>query len=367
LKKNKKMKKIAILLSAIVFVSCMAKKPDDKADNKNQNKENTEVVSENTQSANITKVKILAVTPQEFKHKFTVSAAVEAVKYAAISPEMNGRITKIFVSEGQVVAKGTLLAQLDDRLFQSQLKSAQIGLELADTLYNKQKELWDKKIGTEVQFLQVKNRKESLENQIATLKVQISMTQIRAPFSGIVDRIYQKEGEIANPARQLFDFVNLSELYINTDVSEDYIGKVKRGDDATITFPAFPDLKIKTKVYRSGNIINPSSRSFRVRFRIANTKNRIKPNLVAKVLLSDYQSDKALLVPSIVIQRDMQGEFVYKAEKSNGKTFARKQYIKTGLSEGANTQVTGGINAGDNVIVEGYNLVRKDQQIAVEK
>jgi len=361
------MKKIAILLSAIVFASCMAKKPSEKADAKKQENEKTEVVSENNQSINITKVKTLTVTPQEFKHNFTVSAAVEAVKYAAISPEMNGRITKILVSEGQVVAKGTLLAQLDDRLLQSQLKQAKTGLELAETLYKKQKELWDKKIGTEVQFLQAKNQKESLENQIATLKVQISMTQIRAPFSGIVDRIYQKEGEIANPARQFADFVNLSELYINTDVSEDYIGKVKRGDDAIITFPAFPDLKIKTKVYRTGNIVNASSRSFRVRFRIANPKNRIKPNLVAKVLLSDYQSNEALLVPSIVIQRDMQGEFVYKAENSNGKSFARKQYIKTGLSEGANTQVIEGINVGDNVIVDGYNLVRKDQQIAIEK
>ncbi len=358
------MKKIAIILSALFLVSCMAKKPDESK----ENTKNTEVqTAENNNTQNLTLVQTLTIRPQEFQHTFTVSGSVEAVKYAAISPEMNGRIIKIYVSEGQVVSKGTLLAQLDDRLLQTQLKSAQTSLELAATIYNKQKELWDKKIGTEVQYLQAKNKKESLENQIATLKVQISMTQVRAPFAGIVDRIYQKEGELANPARQLFDFVNLSELYINTDISEDYVGKVNKGDDAVISFPAFPDIKIKTKVYRVSNIVNPSSRSFRVRFRIANPKNRIKPNLLAQITLSDYHSNDALLVPSIVIQRDMQGEYLYLVNKTGNKNLVRKQYVKLGLSENENTQIIEGLKANDRIIVKGYNKVRKGQEVVVKE
>ncbi len=355
------MKKLSILLSVLIFASCMAKKPD----NNHSTKDKTKLTESHQNQENLTLVKILKIEPQEFTHLFSVSGAVEAVKYAAISPDMNGRIVKIYVAEGQVVKKGRLLVQLDNRLLKTQLQSTQTGLELAKTMYQKQKELWDKKIGTEVQYLQAKNRKENIENQIATLKVQLSMTQVKAPFDGIVDRIYQKEGELANPARQLIDFVNLNELYINADVSEDYIGKIKRGDPAIITFPAFPNLQIKTKVYRTGNIINPSSRSFRTRFRISNPKNKIKPNLVALVRLSDYKSNNALLVPSIVIQRDMQGEYIYIADKNKKVYKVRKQYIKTGLSDGGRTQIIEGLEAGEKVIVEGYNLVHKGQEIMV--
>ncbi len=372
------MRNIIIILAVLFLASCAGKKADETPEQEirayqkqisdinqkiaviEQNNVETEINTED-----LLLVKTVSIKKTTFSHTITVSGAIEAIKFAAINPEMPGRITKIAVSEGQVVQKGTVLAQLDDRLLQSQLKQTKIGLEMAQTMFDRQNELWEKKIGTEIQFLQAKNQKDALENQIQTLKVQISMTKLIAPFSGIVDRIYQKEGELANPAIKLFDFVNLNQLYVNAEVSEDYISNIKRGDKATIMFPAFPNLEIKTSVYRTSNIINPSSRSFLTRFKISNINNKIKPNLIANVLLSDYTSKNSIAISSIVIQSDLEGKYIFIADKKDNFYQVRKQYLKTGLNEGGKTEILSGLVIGDLVITEGYNLVRKGQNIKI--
>ncbi|MCK5537169.1 MAG: efflux RND transporter periplasmic adaptor subunit [Bacteroidales bacterium] len=372
------MRNIIIILAVLFLASCAGKKADETPEQEirayqkqisdinqkiaviEQNNVETEINTED-----LLLVKTVSIKKTTFSHTITVSGAIDAIKFAAINPEMPGRITKIAVSEGQVVQKGTVLAQLDDRLLQSQLKQTKIGLEMAQTMFDRQNELWEKKIGTEIQFLQAKNQKDALENQIQTLKVQISMTKLIAPFSGIVDRIYQKEGELANPAIKLFDFVNLNQLYVNAEVSEDYISNIKRGDKATIMFPAFPNLEIKTSVYRTSNIINPSSRSFLTRFKISNINNKIKPNLIANVLLSDYTSNNSIAISSIVIQSDLEGKYIFIADKKDNFYQVRKQYLKTGLNEGGKTEILSGLVIGDLVITEGYNLVRKGQNIKI--
>jgi len=374
------MKNVVILLFAALFLaSCAGKKADetpeqqirayqkqiDEINQKIEKVSTTAAADAEKNSENLNTVKVEKVLSAEFHHTITVSGIVEAIKFAALNPEMAGKIISINVSEGQVVNKGAVLAQLDDRLLQSQLKQAETSLELASTMYNRQKELWEQNIGTEIQYLQVKNQKETLENQIQTLKIQISMTKVVAPFDGLVDRIYLKEGELANPAVKFMDFVNLSELYVNADISEDYINRIKPGDEAVIKFPAFPNVEIKTKVFRTTNIVNPNSRSFLTRFKISNIGNKIKPNVIANVVLSDYKNEKAITIPSILLQSDMDGKFVLIADKHENAYEVRKQYVETGLNEAGKIEITKGLYEGELLITEGYNQVRKGQKINV--
>jgi RND family efflux transporter MFP subunit len=374
----KNFRNLIIVLSALFLASCAGKQADEspvqqiRAYQKQISDINEKIATlDSTKAASkidksdLTLIKTIPVAETAFNHTITASGAVEAIKFAGLSAEMSGKIMNINVTEGQVVTKGTLLVKLDDRMLQSQLNQANIALELATTMFNKQKELWDKNIGTEVQFLQAKNQKESLENQIQTLNVQISMTKIIAPFDGVVDRIYQKEGELANPAIKLIDFVNLSQLYVNADVSEDYISTIKEGDKAVIVFPSFNNLKINTTVYRTTNIVNPNSRSFLTRIKISNVNNQIKPNIIANVILSDYVNKNALTVPSYLIQSDLDGQYLYLADALKNAYQVRKQYVKVGLSENGITEILEGLKAGDLLISAGYNQVRKGETVAI--
>jgi RND family efflux transporter MFP subunit len=373
------MKNVLVLLLAVLFLaSCAGTKADETPEqqirayekqiaeiNEKIQQVSSDASSDDINVAALSSVKAEEVKTSFFKHSISVSGNVEAIKFAGLNPEMSGKIISILVAEGQVVNKGTVLAQLDDRLLQSQLKQAETSLELAATMYDRQKELWEQNIGTEIQYLQVKNQKESLENQIQLLKIQISMTKVLAPFDGLIDRIYLKEGELANPAVKFMDFVNLSQLYVNTEISEDYINRIKQGDEALIKFPAFPNIEIKSIVFRTTNIVNPNSRSFLTRFKIDNPGNKIKPNIIANVLLSDYQNENAISIPSILLQSDMDGKFVFIADKHENVYEVRKQYVETGLNEAGKIEILKGLYQGELLITEGYNQVRKGQKINV--
>ena len=200
-------------------------------------------------------VKTEAVQNRPFRHYFQVSGTVDADEKAYISPEINGQIQEIFVSEGESVSKGQLLAKLNTSITENTIKEVQTQLELATTLYEKQKQLWEKNIGSEVQYLQAKNNMESLKNKLQTMQSQLDMAYIKSPINGIVDNIMVEAGELAMPGFQMMQIVNLYKLSIISDVSEKYLPVIKRGDIVNLSFPTFPELELEVKVHRTGNII----------------------------------------------------------------------------------------------------------------
>ena len=189
--------------------------------------------------------------------------------------------------------------------------------------------------------------------------IQLAKSKIKAPINGIVDLINVKEGELAMPGAQIIQMVNISTFYVNADVSEKFIRVIKKGSPLTVSFPSFPEWTIDTQVYRIGNVINQSNRTFRVQAKITNKNNMLKPNMLAKITFLDFEVDKALVVPSIIIKKDFKGNYLYIVQKDNeGKTHAQKRYVKTSLSNDEGTMITEGIQEGDQVIIEGYNLVK---------
>lgn len=311
---------------------------------------------------------VVKIIKQEvFNHYIEVSGTVGAVNEAFISPEMNGQIKKIHVNEGARVKKGDLIISLNTSVIDKSIEELKTGLELARTIYSKQKELWDQKIGSEIQYLQAKNSKESLEGKLQTLYAQLDMARVKAPFDGIVDEIMQKEGELATLGRQIVQMVNLSKMEINADVSEMYLPKVKKGDLVKVEFPAYPELREQIPIYRTGNIVNPSNRTFKVQLRIGNKNETLKPNIISILHINDYSNNTALVVPSIIIKKDNNGDFLFTAVKEDGKLVAKKTYIKSGMSYKDNTEVHEGIKEGDQVVVNGYNMVATGTIIEITK
>ena len=306
------------------------------------------------------------IQPAEFNHFIDVKGIVEAVEDAFISPQMSGQIKAIYVNEGDRVKKGDILVSLNANVTDKGIEEIKTALELATTTYLKQKELWEQKIGSEIQYLQAKNAKESLEGKLETLKAQKEMSMIFAPFDGIVDQVYQKVGELGTPGMRIMQLVNLSDLYINAAISEDYVAVIHEGEMVEVSFPSYPEIAMVAKIHRTGNVINNQNRTFEIKLKIKNTDEKLKPNMLSILKINDFSAKNALVVPSIVIKQDIKGKYIYKAIKNaEERLIATKTYVETGMSYNGFSMIEKGISQGDNIITEGYNIVTDGSEIRV--
>jgi RND family efflux transporter MFP subunit len=311
------------------------------------------------------RVEVKRVMPEKFEHFFAVNGALEAVQDAFISAETSGQIQIVHVQEGQRVLRGDRLVTLNSDITRNAVAEVQNALELARTVFRKRQELWDKKIGAEIQYLEAKTSKESLENRLASLQAQLALAQVKAPFNGIVDKIFRKSGELAVPGLQLMQLVNLNRMRVNAEVAETYLGRIRKGDRIEVTFPTYPGLSLETAISRIGQVVSAKNRTVLVQAELDNRREQLKPNMMATLRCRDFYASAALVVPAIVVKNDRQGTYLYIVELEKGGTVARKVYVTTGLTEANRTMVTSGLSAGQDVIVSGYNLVRNGLPVTV--
>jgi len=327
-----------------------------------------ELLGETTQNRVRIPVEVSALDYEPFDHYFMVNGRVEAVRDAMISPEMSGQIREITVTKGQKVERGQVLARLNTSVIENNISELKSSLNLAETVYNRQKRLWEQEIGSELQYLEVKNNYESLQMRLKALQSQLDMAIIRAPINGVIDEIFAKNGEIAMPGSRLMQIINLEQLYINADVSESFLPSIHPKDSVLLRFTSFPDYKEKVPIFRLGNVINPENRTFRLQLRINNPDEQFKPNMVADVSIRSYSTDQALVVPSIMIKQDIQGHFVYVAtEDAEGDLVAQKVYVERGLSGEGITMILSGIEPGDRLITQGHNRVSNGTLIRISE
>jgi membrane fusion protein, multidrug efflux system len=297
------------------------------------------------------------VQPRMFRHFFEASGAVEPVREAFVSPEINGQIAQIAVGEGNRVQKGQLLAKINTEVTDRTIKELETSLSLATDVFERQKRLWEQRIGSEIQFLEAKNNKENLENRLATLQAQLKMAIIASPIDGYVEKIFQKQGEMASPGQPLMHIIDVAEMLVKADVSERFMPDINEGDEVVLRFPSYPGFSKTTTVKRIGNVVNPNNRTFEVELRLQNLNNMLKPNMIAVIDVNDYAADNSLVVPSKIIKEDLNGKYLYIAENKNSDWLARKRYIVTGRTYLGETRIESGLEANDKIILEGFNRV----------
>lgn len=318
---------------------------------------------------NIPLVSTLVVEPRDFIHYVDLQGDVQTKQNVLLFPEMGGTLERVLVKEGDRVRKGQVLARIDDGGMSSQLEQLRTQKALAETTYERQKRLWDQNIGSEIQYLQAKTNWEAAESAVRQAESQLAKSTIRATFNGIVDEVMLEEGSTVNPAAGMavIRLVNLSDMYVEVDVPERYLGSVQIGKDVHLYLPVLGDT-IQTKVRQTGNFINPANRSFRVEIPVPNPSGLVKPNLTAKVRINDYTNTDALVVPPTVISENAEGEqYVYVATQVTeaGMAVAEKRVIETGLMQGNRIEVLGGIQAGEQIVTEGARRIREGQQIKI--
>ena len=303
--------------------------------------------------ANRKSVLITTIQPTQgaFEHFVEVTGAVLSKKNVNISGEVSGSIRELPAIEGMRVTKGQVLARIDSEIIQRNIEELEKQLELATIVFEKQERLWKQQIGTEIQFLEAKNRKETLEKSLAGLNTQQSRSIIRAPFNGTIETVNVRIGELVQPGTPLFQFVGESELYVEADISERYIGIVSRGDSVEITFPSINET-FKTKVSAVGGIINPNNRTFKVEVTLPNLPN-VKPNMISVVRIKDYENSNAVTVPNYLILQDNKGDYVFTV--SNG--IANKKYVKRGQTYKEVTEVVEGLTGAEVLVDKGFREV----------
>ncbi len=310
------------------------------------------------------KVVLAEVKSGVFSHFFKTGATAEALQTAYISPQMGGQIQQIHVVEGQRVSKGEVLVSLNAGPIQGQIAELRTALELVTTVFNKQKELWDQGIGSEIQYIEAKTNKQSMEQKLNTANVQYSMSIVKAPFNGIVDDIIGKVGEMSSPGMEVVRMVNLSSVEITAEIAESYLANIRKGDKITVYFPSLGDKKMEARVDRIGNIINPTNRTFKVVAKLDNAHEEIKPNMVAVMEVKDYENKNAITVPTELIKSDVSGKaFIYVANVVNGKLVAEKVFITTGISYLSNTEVLAGLTVGQKYITDGFSTISAGVEI----
>lgn len=366
-------------IAIIVFLAVSCGNNHDEESIRQQIKEYKEEVSElnikikelersleefgDSGKVNTTPVVAKVLEKESFYHYFQVNGTVEALDQAYISPEISGQVHEILVLEGETVQKGQLLAKLSTSITENTIAEVKTQFNLAETLYEKQSQLWEKNIGSEVQYLQAKNNMESLKSKLETLQAQLEMAYITSPVNGIVDRINVEEGELAMPGMQMMLVVNLQRMKIIGNVSEKYLPVIHKGDLVTVNFPTYPGLEMEVRVARTGNVVNPGNRTFQVELRIDNIQSKLKPNILALITFLDYSNEEALVIPSLTIKKDLKGEYIYLAKNIDGKYIAKKVYITTGMSYQDDTEVLEGLKPGDRVITKGYTLVTDGSEV----
>ena len=313
--------------------------------------------------------KLMSVTSikaevKDFNHYVEVQGTVKADQTIDLHAEMGGTVTAILVKEGQNVSKGQLLATLDSEVIDNSVLQLDTQLALATTTFERQARLWEQNIGSEIQYLQAKAQKEGLENSVKSLKAQARKMKIIAPFSGIIDQIYAKTGELTSPQKPFLKLVNLSKVYIESEVTETYLNSIKKDTKVLLNFRSI-GTSVEASVSQVGNFINPNNRSFKMRIDLKNPNNELKANLLADIKINDFSAN-GTVIPTRLVQRDRDNKtFVYTIEPKENNYKVVKTYVTEVMNYDNQSYISEGLIPNSILVDKGARLVNNNEEVTL--
>ncbi|MFZ4798450.1 MAG: efflux RND transporter periplasmic adaptor subunit [Bacteroidia bacterium] len=300
----------------------------------------------------IVNVAVSNVETSKYNHYIAVQGRVDGDENATISAKVPGLVLNVLVKPGSVVKAGQVLAEFDGNAIRKQIQPMETNLAFLTDLYNKQKALWEKQVGSEIQFKQAKTNKEALEQNIAAIREQLNMYKITATVNGTIDVVNLKIGQMASPGMPYFTIVNFNKLKIKADVAESFANKIKEGNIAQVEFPDI-EKTITSKISYSGKGINALNRTFGVEVALPND-NSYLPNMIAVLKIIDYSKENAIVIPVNCVQNSQEGTSVFIAVSENGKTIAKKRLVKVGSTYNDQAEILSGLEKGEKLITVGY-------------
>lgn len=306
-------------------------------------------------------VSVEKVQIENFESFFEVHGVVATNQNIMVNPEMSGLIKQIKVREGQQVKKGQVLAVLDTELINRQIKELEKSLEFATQVFQKQDNLQKKNVGTEIQFLEAKNRKESIEKTLESVRAQVNKAFVKAPISGTIDVIFPNTGELAGPQTPLVRMINISDVFVKADIPEAHLGKMKVGDKVSVTLSSI-DETVKGKITYVGNYINDMNRTFLVHIDIPNPNKTYLPNLLSVVKIRNVYEKDVITIPSKVLQDDGTQSYVFTVEDG----ITHKKRLLLGASYNGKVVVKEGLTIKDQIVVKGQTTVVEGSAVDIK-
>ncbi len=362
------MKKILYIATILFLAGCSSKPKDKKTELADLQKQQADLTSKITKlqaetgsadSSKSSDVSIVEVKTAPFVNYVQIQGKIDAQDNVTAYPQSPGTITAIYARAGQHVSKGQVLVQLDNSVLRENIAQAQSQVTLLNTLYQRQKNLWDQKIGTEVQYLQAQTNLQGAQKQMAALSQQSSMYRITSPISGTIDQMDLKLGQVAQPGVTGIRIVNADVLKVKADVPESYSASVGTGNDVKILVPDAND-SLVTKVTFAAKAIDPNSRSFAVEIKLPARKS-LRPNMTAILKIADYSKSKAIVIPVKAIQKSEDGDYVF----VNNSGTAKRKNVKVGATYGGQSEILSGLNAGDQLVTAGAADIEDGDKIKV--
>jgi RND family efflux transporter MFP subunit len=311
-----------------------------------------------------TKLSYIEIKKTTFNHFIEVQGKIDGEENVIATSKALGVITRINVKEGDNVQKGQVLAELDAGILYQTLEEIKTQLAFATDLYEKQKALWDQKIGSEVQYLSAKNNKESMENRSKTMNEQIEMYKIVAPISGTIEEAPLKIGQSMAPGMIAFRVINFSRVKVISEVSESYAARIKKGNSVKVNFPD-ANKEIEAKIDFTSRFINPINRTFTIESYLKPGEIEYRANMIAVLNILDYTNPEAIVIPVNFIQNDSKTQFVWVAEKQGNKYAAKKRIISQGQSYNGLTEITSGLSEGDRILTSSLFNIQENEIIAL--
>ncbi len=367
----------AVISASLLLASCgnsidkMKEKLTDLKGKRDKLSENIDSLTAQIEKKDSTfvvkaKAKLVALTtlaPTSFTHYIDLQGNVDAENTSMISPRgTGGLVREVYVKKGDPVHQGQLLLKLDDAIQRQQLATAQTQLTYAKDLYQRRKNLWDQKIGAEVDLINAQNQVDVAQNQVKLAQEQLDFTNVYADISGVVDDITVKPGETFAPGSQQLRLINTNNLKVVVQVPEVYQERVRVGTPVKIVFPGLGNKVITGTVHVTGKEINTGSRSFGVEIRIPNDAS-IRANQVAIVKLQDYNATSVITIPVNTLQTDEKGKYVMIDSTAGKKEMAHKRSITIGQLYEDKIEVTGGLQPGEKIITDGFQGLYEGQLI----
>ena len=375
------MKKIILIvtaLSLLAFISCGDKNSLEakKAELETLKAEQASLASKiselqaqieaagdiNTTENNRSKfVSVNDVTKQAFEHAIITQGKIDGDENITYTSKVPGQITVVRVKSGDRVKAGQVLAEIDNNMVRQNLEALKKQYELVNILFEKRKALWDQKVGSEIEYLQAKNQKETLEKQIAASKEGLDMYFIKADFAGVVDVVSIKAGQLINPGVPAITIINPAALKIKAELSESYLSRLKTGNKVMIYYPDLNESAVAT-VSHISRTIDPMTRTFKVEINLPSNPN-LNPNMVAELRIVDYNNPQTIVVPVNTIQYLDNEQVVFIAVDNGKEKIARKVVVKSGDSYDNKTEIISGLKVGDKLITTGYQDLVDGQSI----
>lgn len=367
---------IAIAIITILVQSCTneaSENPQNKLVELKKQKEQLEKeIAKLEEKLGVTKedkkipVEVLELEKTNFTKYVNMQSVVYSNKSSNISPKMTGVVTKINVEAGDYVQQGQVLIELDNSMQQRRLEEAKNSFEFIETIYKKQEAIWQKKVGSEIDYLKAKNDFETMKKRIAIIEEEIEMLKIKAPYSGIVDNVLPKVGEAVSPGMGVVILSSNSDLEVRAEFPENYIGNFKKGDDVLVYFPDLEQDTLTLKISSISQVIDTKNRTMTAIVKIPNNLKEVRPNMTCVTKFSTYNADSTFVIPVNLVQRENNKEFVYIAKKDQkGNYISEKRNIKTGVDYNDKVEVVFGLKESDLLITFGATDVAENSKIEV--